>query len=518
MNGPKFSSPCAYLLLSSHLVCCYSFLVWSCFSWLLLSTALAGGLTVSPLGLAAADIRDQRNPQVIRYLWLGHLAAKERVRWWRIINGHTAILSREADLVAVTILPGTEDRIARINLADYGWDRKTWDQLPDPYFTAEVEVIIKEIKKVPYGYNDGPGGSFRITEYKNEETETKKKVRAIAPWLTEGAKDKEAAAILAEKTGSVVPVVRGDWFIGHTAIQEGRGGTGYYDFLQIKKRQDYEDLIGFDEKKSKKARLTELLEAISESGIAQQPRRIQVDYALAGRYFRTNDNKLAVDENNPLEVLDRKNFKHLAEEAFTLKANGFWLTGLWSDQGELQTVAPDFIGYNHPSPTNDGRIHVNLGCVGCHYQTFGTDGLVSFDGFFRKLFQRRALRGVDEDQLRELRQQYFRDLAEPMEDQRKIHARAVKRATGWEPKEWAKEYLSAFYEYEGRVSSARAARDLGVTEVEFKIRVETYIATTGVGTFQLAALVDGDKIGIRQWEQEYPRAQLVIRGYQQWPK
>lgn len=469
----------------------------------------------SPAGQVEAAYRDlltlPANVQpYIRYLTLYNVPADKRQLPWRVMSGHVNGLSREPDIVA----PVQIGNLIRLNIQDYGWSKELWEKLAeaDPYFhafiTVEEEVLIDQ----PYGVIDEKTGKWRQTEIRKEKE--KKKVRkfsASAPWLVDGIQQAATIKALIELTQSQCPILRGDWFFSQTAIQADRN-PGYYDFLGIKNRKDFEKLVGFDAKLAAESRRKELLEAVSDSGVTQQPRRIGRFEAIGGMgYWRTFDNRRALDERNPLRILDDKNFKFDASEEYGALPNHLWATGLFAANGDRQDSAPDFIAADHTSKSNDHRVHVNLSCLRCHGPNAGMQPI---DGWLRNLVQAPlALQSPDYEVLKDLRQKYLRDMANPQEDDRRLYTRSLKEATGLNPKQYSEAYGEFWSRYEDeRVDADRAAVELGTTKQSLLAAIDGYIRKTGSVDTVLSVLLRGGTIGRRQFEEAYGTGQLVLRG------
>lgn len=479
----------------------------------------AGGADpAAAFAAAAADVArlpvDARGR--IRYLTLMHLPPAERLQAIQALAGHVQGLSRESDLVPPAIVPGTALGLLRIDLDDYGWARDLWEQLAeaDPYFQVKVtsEVVVRDVERVWAGGKwPGDGKVYAAGAFRYQDKERKATtVTALAPW----AGDQASRAALVLATTSKAPIVRGDWFLYQTAAQVDRK-PGYYDFLGIKDRATFEALIGFNAKLVADARRKELLEAVADSRVSQQPRRIGAFNTVGGlKYWRTFDSKAAIDKKNPLRVLDGA-FEHDAEESFGPLPNNFWAWGLFDDKGKRQDSAPDFIGPDRTSSTNDGRIHVGLSCIRCHYDArMGSSaGLQNVDAWARGLFTGTLrLQSPDYNVLKDLRQKYLRDLEGPIKDDRQAHGRAVKEATGLEADAWAKIYSQTYAAYEAPVTLDRAARELGLGARELGDRLQSYLQRTGSLDPVLAALMRGQRIPVRQYEEAFPLLMLSAKG------
>jgi len=471
-----------------------------------LATAQAVRLAAADLASLHADARLE-----VRYFTLYNTPSSMRQDCIRVLAGHCNGLSREPDIVKLGVVPGTDSTLIRFVLSDFGWTRETWDKLADsePYFHVQLEA--EELVDQPYGVI-GEDGKWRQTEVRKERQKVKK-ASALAPWLADGLRGMAAVKALTEGTQSRCPIVRADWFVWQTCCQADRS-PGYYDFLGIKTQKDFETLIGFDGKFAKKSKRVELLEAVSESGVAQQPRRIRRDNTIGIMgYWRTFDNKEAVNKANPLRILDNETFQFDAGEMFGPLPNNFWTYALFSADGTRQDSAPDFIGHDSTTNSNDGRIHVGLSCVRCHAPN---SGLNPIDTWARNLLQPPlALQSPDLESIKKLRQQYLRDLQGPMDDDRRTYARALFEATGMKPKDYATAFSKCFADYDGGVDLGRAAVDLGVTPERLKQALEAQSKATGsvdtvLSTF-LRPAEQQKTVKIRQWQEAYALAHICLK-------
>jgi hypothetical protein len=463
--------------------------------------------------LAAADLTAVRGPARagVRYFSFYNTPEAMRPDCIRVLSGHCNGLSRESDIVKLAIVPNTKNALIRFQLSDYGWTTDLWEKLAasEPYFHVSLEA--EELVDQPYGIV-GNDGKWRQTEVRKERQKVKK-ASAIAPWIASGRKGAAAVKFLTESTQSSCPLVRADWFVWQTCCQADRS-PGYYDFLGVKKQKDFEELIGFDAKLAAKSGRRELLDAVAESGVAQQPRRIRRDGTIGSMgYWRTFDNKEAVNKANPLRILDNETFQFDAGEMFGPLPNNLWAYALFAADGTRQDSAPDFIGHDSTTNSNDGRIHVGLSCVRCHVPN---GGLNPIDGWARNLLQPPlALQSPDPEKIKELRQQYLRDLQGPMDDDRRTYGRALFEATGLKPKDYSTAFAKCFAEYDGGVDLARAANDLGVTAERFKAALEAESQATGsvdtvLSTF-LRPAEQQKTVKIRQWQEAYATAHLYLR-------
>ena len=460
--------------------------------------------------LALRDVRQQ--PAQLRgqtrYLSLGHVSEAERGILIRVLGYHCNALSREADIVLPAVVPGTGGTLLRLNLSDYDWPADVWDKLQDPMFHVKIQAQPAVKKLWPGGVwaQDGkhyPAGSFWYTE---KATAGAKKT-ALAPWLPAAE-----AAELVNLTQSAAPIVRGDWFLWQTAVNHDRGGAGYYAFLGVKSKADFDKMAGYDRKLARAAKLTELQEAVAVSTVTLQPRRIEVDRALSGHYYTTFDNAQAVDDHNPLRILNG-GFKFDAQEFFHHLPNGVFAWGLANAKGELQDTAPDNIASDSTAHGTDRRVAINLSCIRCHGPQGGVQPV---DGWARNLFVGELrLQSPDYDKLKELRQKYLRDLDGPLEDGRRTYTRAIAQATGgMKPAELAAAYGRAFAEYDAPVSLERAARDAGTSPENFQRGLRAYLLRTGSVDTVASAFLSKRRGGlpVTSYHEAIPLIQTALRG------
>jgi hypothetical protein len=412
-----------------------------------------------------------------------------------VLNGHVNHLSRVAILTRAVKV----GYLLRVDIRDYGWKAETWEKLPDPYFTVEVE---KE-----WGYYEGP---------KWIKTKVVKR-RALAPWLIEGEADKERVAELALWTQSSLPVTRADWFFNQTAAQKDRDGSGYYDLLQIKNEADVFKLIGFD---LKTAVRLELLEATGDSGVTvSKIRAIERFDTLTGGLWRSIDFKVATLKKfgaaaNPLITFGRDVKTHAdGFEGFGVLPNGLFI--MWGANSEFKLVdaVPGDIANRPLSKSSDTQIHPYISCLSCHTK----GGLQDLDGWARNVLNPPInLKVYDHDKALELRQQYLRKLEPFLARDRAQYAEAVAECTGIKVDDYLKRLALYWERYEdARIDLAYAAHDVGVSADEFHARLLAAIKSGYPPvSLSLGALVHKDAkrrtIPIRVWEQTIPEAYAVI--------
>jgi hypothetical protein len=424
-----------------------------------------------------------------RYLDLYPLPAGEREAATAIFGGHVNALSREPEIVKPALVGG---RLLRVELGDYGWPAEIWEQLADvdPYYHVKTEAVV--------GYTNWPGGVWpgdgKYYPPNSFRTRDKKISSAPAPWTDAGL-----AAGIEQLTGSRAPVVRAQWFLWQTAVQEGRK-PGYYDFLGIKDRATFEALIRFDAKLAAKL---EQRRVVIFSGITQEPRRLERTATVLGGLWRTFDSAAAVAKHNPLRLLD-DSFEFDVSEQFAPLPNGMtgWL--LTDSKGVRVDKAPDSIVQGDFTGGRDKRLHVGISCVRCHYLEAGENGIKDIDA---APLQR--IDSPDLDKLRELRRQYARDLAPQIEQDRRGYAAAVKQATGLEARRWASAYGRMYAAHdEARIDLAAAAADIGADPQALRKALGGKVGLDSV----LSVLAGGGRLPVRQHEEALPSLWLTYKG------
>jgi hypothetical protein len=456
-----------------------------------------------------------------RFLWLGDSAsASELANWTVLLLGHCNHLSVEAEYGRPAIVPGSGGQLLRINPADYGESfAASWEKLSnqEPYFHVRVNVQTVKVKRwVPWA-----GGMYQGRFYpadpnylvQVEVDEAVKKQAALAPWLAKNDQYKAAISRLIAATGSQTPIVSGQWFIWQTGAAKDRN-PGYYQFIGIKNDKDIEKLSGFDAKFMTAAKRKELLEAVSESGVSHQPRRIASFPTIGAlRLWRTFDSNLALNKNNALRILDNENFAFDASEWFYSLPNGLWGFALSDAKGKLQDNVPDTVGVgpDTTSTNNDGRIHVCLSCIRCHLPF---DGLQPIDGWARNLYKPPlTLRASTPDLERDLRAKYLKDLEGPLADDRRSYSRNLKELTGLEPKVYADLMTSFWAQYEAPVTIERAAREVGIPQKEFLEAILSYLKANQIADSVISSFMRIGRVPRYQFHEILPQLFEIMERY-----
>ena len=433
----------------------------------------------------------------LRYLDLRTIPAVQRPDAWRAITGHVNQLSREPDIdpSRVVVLPGTQVSMIRLNMLDYGWSVELWESLAkvDPFFHVQA---------------------FEPT--------TKKRDILLAPWLSPSEECKKSLAYLVQETQSQVPIVDGPWFANQTLAQKNRR-PGYYDFVSgklggIKTEKDFQKIIGYHRELARDFG-GPLRAAVARSGVSTEPRAIARLPTIGGGYWYTLDFDTANGVKNPLENVgdDIENHFDASEEGAHL-ANGFFLWFLADSKGNAQDSAPDFVGKDSTSPSNDGRIHVVISCIRCH----GKGGLRSINDWVRNLIAaplsaNLIVKDKKYPSVRHFQRQYTRRLEQYLDRDKAVYESAVKLATGWDSGTFAEKisWLWAFTEY-ADVDLARAAVDVGTTPQRLKAALKK-ATDSGAGDQVLSVyILEGERaqtLPIRSWWESLPRAHEIMFRY-----
>ncbi len=427
------------------------------------------------------------------------------------------LISRESQLAyPKRVVPG----LYRIDLRDFAINPKVYERLADidPYFhRKQLQEVVEEVE-VPYersyGYYDAYGNfqhSYYKTEYKKQKKVTAR-VRNLL-YAPQAAGQLASLALLLE---TQAPIVRADWFLVQTARQislnNQQTGAGYYDFLEVKDRNDYFKLIGqhTDQFNSKVL----IQSVVGESGISAQNRIIQRDGCDTGAHWTTLDTFDQSKRGVAINHLRAGEFQHNAEEHYAPLPNGLPGTFLSDDKGNRQDSAPDKLGGNR-SPANPGadlRIHVNISCMQCH----NTAQLMGIEDSVRPIYTGRLNVNANDKFLSlELRRQYGANLNRVLDTDRAIYQDAVSLAAGKPLKEAVQTYSEAYTKYAyGRVTLQVAATELGVTPPALLKALRDGATRLGSGDFRFDPFLADPPRPIQRltFEDGYQDLQDVVYG------
>lgn len=427
---------------------------------------LALGSPPEAVAAALADVRtlDSKTAYYTRYFDLSNLPPADLELHRQVAAFWFNSLSTET---YITLPRHVSPTLMAVDIRNYEWDLYVYGHLAnaDPYFHVQLTTTGKD------------------------------RTSAAAPWLGAGI------AELIAKTGSQVPIVRFDWFVNQTAVQEGREGHGYYDFLRLgKKEADFYRLVGANEKLSDDAK-KEMFAAVAKSGVARHNRALKVDQGLNGGVYGTIDYKASADLKNTINLINGNAVppKGDAREFYGPLANGLPAYALFNANGDRQNVAPPDIAGDSESPTPDKQVHVGLSCVRCHKEV-----LRPVDDFIRRAYSDDLiLASPDFEIYKQLRRRYLTDLKGRIDNDRANFVRAIKACNGLSPLENAKAFATVFAKYEQEMTVADCARELGVTveRLQEAIRSESALKPTTV-----AVLAKAKPLPIlrEHWEEQQP--------------
>jgi hypothetical protein len=400
-----------------------------------------------------------------------YLPRDDREHWWPLVNFHCNGLNRNPLIERVRPMLRSGGTLAWIDLSWYGWTPAQWEKLSavEPYFQVKVrefQAAVPVVKPVPWPggpwWEDGryyPPGAFTYYPHGKPAAALRDTGKVYtAPGSP--AVDGRVLAELATKTQTAAPFVRADWFLWQTAQNQKRGGVGYYHFLGVKSRKDYDTIAGFSKQLARDAKVFDAADAVAASTVTLQPRRLAVDHGTTGKVYESFDVREAVGDKNPLRNLNGLDFE--ATEFFVHLPHGMMAWGLADNKGVLQDAAPPDIAGDSTAHGTDKQVHVGLSCVRCHGPHGGVQPI---DGW---------IRGLEKDGLGLTTQDYhkadevafrYRQALEPLlEEGRQKYERACKKATkGLGVRDAAAGYGAAFAAYDAPKTLEDAARDLGVT-------------------------------------------------------
>jgi hypothetical protein len=485
--------------------------------------------------LAYRDI--QRLPKYIqrytRYFWVWDTHPLIKQQRWIAVSGQLNALSLSQRIVPATIIlddgsvlqwqmvkPDQWARVVLLSccLLDYNQTPEQFDKLGNPNLEPIFHTFNTE--SYPAGRNTD-GSRYEAGEYR---------VPIASPWLYQplGIPDDERVQLSAKKiyteavnglrnlTYCETPIVESRNFIWQTGINFLRP-AGYYSWLGIKDRDSFDKLV------RRQPGVVVLRDAVSDSGVSKEAREIQREGRGDG-YWETHDqvDNFAQGNRNPLVIRPRNTLKFDGFETFGRLDNGWWATGAFKNDnkkgGTALDSAPDGIGYNHGTlgPTNDGKIHVGLGCFACHDMVAGRGGLQPFAPYFRNKYSVPGKLGAvfasKQDEF-----EYLTPFDAWADTDRRIYISTVLQATGVGPSLWASAMVDAFHSWDKSLSLEDAAAELGVRPEAFVAALEQYVTQWGalpdtvVDAF-MAPQAQRTKIGRSAWTEFYPSAQLVMRG------
>jgi hypothetical protein len=427
----------------------------------------------------------------IRYLWVPPWV--DRKLHYLVASAHINSLSRETLIVppvvvltdgTTRVFPGIADvdfakiALIRIDLLHYRFDPKVWDQLG--FQDVHFHVVLQDVQPIEETlYQGARWYRVRGGEWSKTKPEPKTQdVLALAPWLVETPAGLAALTDLVRRTQAGTPIVSVDGFLWQTLLQFNRK-VGYDGLLEIKTQRDYEKLVGFDPRANvDPSYLDSVRAAIMISGVARAERRVSFYSRVGeGTYSVTSDNDVAIKKQNPLRFLDgdfqdkaRETYGHLPNKMLIMGLFVGSLPGVGQKEGDKVDSAPDFVGMDRKSATNDGRIHKPLSCIRCHVD----GGFQNVTCYFRTLAAAgHPLQTPDPKQARTLRS-YQLPIDPVIENARRVYAGALLLCNGMTPQQYARAVDQVYSAADDPLPWARVAAELGTTLPQLTLELDRF--------------------------------------------
>jgi hypothetical protein len=463
-----------------------------------------------------------------RYLTLYTVPVAKRESYVRLLNFWCNSLSRNPQVVLTTRVPGTDNALLRLDVRDYYWDPKVWDELvsKETYFLTPAIRRRQVVQQIEETYDEpiyetrktqvlvpiGNGTYRQETREEKVQTGTKKltrfkegppkyeqeRVLAAGFWI-----EPTVSADLIAMSQSTYPIMHGLFFFDET-----NEDTFYKKFLGLgDKEKDFQKLIDGDP--DVVAKLFSYRQGtVSFSGVTLRNRRLtRVPTRVGvrgGYYWFSTDSRKDLGKQNYLEILlDRGPENFDASEQIASLPNGLQAYGLFNNAGARQAEAPPDIAGDKNSTNNDLRVRNPLSCVRCH-----VDGIIPFKSVYPRLRKTIKIEAYQKEDLQRLDQLYGADLMETFDYDQLIYSKAVKKATNMTPLEVSKLHAQVYHEWsEAPVTLETAAIDLGCSVVEARKVLENSERAT------LLVLLDKDDpepITRAQWRALFPEAATLL--------
>jgi hypothetical protein len=479
--------------------------------WMLLALVPCAG-PADHVTRAAADVVTQPEHvrQYLRYFSTYAVREKHLKTYKQIFDFHVNTLSREAFLQpSVEVAPG----LFRVDITHYGWNPKVLEKLAavDPFYhlTADVEEKVDEQRYHPGGEINGtyyaPGTyTFRDT----------KKVKKTGAGIL---LDPASVATLVKECQTQIPIMRADWFINQTAIQEGRE-VGYYGMLELGKSQDdFDALVGLDEKLAKKIK-REVKGIVARSSVTHHNRVINRYGGASGGVWITYDYINSEKKRNIIRNLDKDVDPEDgdAAESYGFLPNGLFAFFLSNGAGRVrQNTAPDTIASDARATGTDRRVHIGMSCIRCHIE-----GLRPVNDWMRAVYKDRlALGTTDKDKENRFRQLYLSNLEIWLKQDIDLYTHNLYQLTRMKVSEVATGYGQVWDAYqETDLELADVARETGYDE-KFIVEALTAYATPKKGLPPLDPVLAGliatppQRIRRDHFDESFGLLSIVLKGY-----
>jgi hypothetical protein len=468
-----------------------------------------------------------------RYLWVAAPSKRFRVAEKLRIN----LMSRYSEIVDFVEV---EPWLWRLRLDEPRWDPGTWERALDTdvffHFTTLLAKDVTFLKVWPGGRGKD-GQEYRRQRY-TETVRAGRETIVAAPWLP--AKE---IALLRELLWSEAPVLMAEWLFANSSRQrnllnDDNSGIGYYDWLGLKDRNDYFQLIDprADFLRASEIFGREFLAALDKSGISPQNRQILRKQARGGGGWVTLDTNVqrgrgvAVKNLRLPDLTGMKKagrFLHNTEEWITPLPNALPVYFLSDDKGVRQNVAPgDTHGLHDGSTLNESNsktLHILISCLQCHHPNV----LKTFTDDVRRKYKAGGWTfpaSTDPKIDLEFRRILLSDVYTQLADDEALFVRAFAKATttrdyplGLEVKEAVRTYARQWHSYgTDEVTLEQAARELGVRPAYWLRALRNYARPVAGGQILADSALDEylqrEPGGLSRltWEDSYSFAQEIL--------
>jgi len=234
----------------------------------------------------------------------------------------------------------------------------------------------------------------------------------------------------------------------------------------------------------------------------------QFDTATRGSLYATEDSEFPVGDKDPGNYGKAGKFDAGEEIAMAptqyLGENGlkmvFWLA---NGKGERQATAPARIVTDHHA-IRSSEIRNDVSCRVCH-----VEGLrpLNVNGF-KEYLSRGSRVAADKKTQQLIDQQYQSGMAQQIERDNELYVKYLEMSSGLTPAQYAKAFESVVRGYDAPVTRQQAARELYMSDDEFRLALGYYSAKYSLSR-RLADLSQGGEISRAQWIAEYATAQSV---------
>lgn len=424
--------------------------------------------------LATIDLAKQSTESryYLRYISRGNTKTADRIAMGKAVSFVVNSLSRS---VVITQPKDISDTLQRIDLRDYKIPVTAWEKLgqlgsgrtpqPEPYYHRELETVIEETEE--YGRWEYPGGVKTWVKTRDVPTGKKisKKVQAHGGWLR-----KADVIYLTSVTESQFPVLRADWFITN-ATQEPR----YHELLDVgDKESDFAKLGAADEKAAEEEG-AQARGAVLFSEVAPNNRILErtPTIRLYGRgwYWKSFDFASSTKLEDVLaDINGAMTDKAGAHEIITSLKNGLQAYSVTDDKGKRLDRAGIEFARDLKNGFRSPEVEIR-NCMVCH-----SKGMISVDDEVRALAKgplaaaASVLGKKDERKAEKFLEKYA---AAPLDDLLKTDSAnfelAVKSTNGLSGAANGQGLLKMLLQYEGPMTLADIARDVGCTEADAKV-------------------------------------------------